>query len=290
MIKTIVKILSRQPLWMHYVWADILIYPLMYHVVRYRRKLVLKNMTLCFPEKSEKEIQALCKRFYHCFADHIVEIIWGYMAPKEEVTARFTFDQEGEKQVIADLLEHGGIMGMLAHMGNWEWTAEWHNHIAPHGGMEYNIYRQLKNKTMDELMLDIRRRRGGDCIEKDLLLRKMVSLRKSGTPITYGMLSDQKPSPQNAHFWTEFLHRETSFLDGSEVLGQKFGYPCYFVYTTSPSRGHYHARLIKLDGKGFEGQDYPITRQYAALLEQNIREQPEQWLWTHNRWKWSRPQ
>lgn len=290
MIKTIVKILSRQPLWLHYVWADTLIYPLLYYIARYRRKVTRKNLTRSFPEKTLQEIRQLERKFYHHFADVIVEIIWGYCAPKEVVTQHFTFDKDGEQNVINDLLTHNGIMGMLAHMGNWEWTAEWHNHIAPHGGVEYNIYRQLKSKSMDELMLDIRRRRGGDCIEKNQLLRKMVSLRKSGTPITYGMLADQKPSPQNAHFWTTFLNQETSFLDGSEVLSQKFGYPCYFVYTTSPKRGYYHAKLIKLDGTGFEGMDFPITRQYAALLEQNIKEQPEQWLWTHNRWKWQRPQ
>lgn len=269
-----------------YFISDYILFPLIYYIVGYRKKIVRRNLANSFPEKSEDERRDIERRFYHHFADVIVEIIWGAFADPKEVSKHFTF--VGEEPVIELLLKHGGVMGMLAHMGNWEWTAEWHNHIAPYGGYEYNIYRRLKNPYIDRLMLAIRRKRGGDCIEKDQWLRKMVALRKSGTPITYGILADQKPSPANAHMWTTFLNQETSFLDGSEVLGRKFGYPCVFVYTRCIRRGYYQATLIPMDGAEFEGQDFPITRQYAKLLEQNIREQPEQWLWTHNRWKWKK--
>ena len=175
---------------------------------------------------------------------------------------------------------------MLAHLGTWEWVADFGRRHQAEGIQECNVYRRLKNKFFDRLMLDIRSRRGGECVEKDMLLRRMVQLRSSNLKPMYGMLSDQKPSPRNAHVWTTFLHQETAFLDGSEVLSKRFGYPCLYGYIRSPKRGYYTMTFIPIT----EQDGLSITEQYARLLEQNIREQPHLWLWTHNRWKYPRPQ
>lgn len=287
-MRTLVKILSRQPLWLHYGWADYLLYPLLYHIVRYRRRIVRKNLTHAFPEKSKQEIIALEKRFYHHLADVIVEIIWGYTASADEMAEHMRFLHCD--QALDDIRNHGAIMAMLAHICNWEWMADFDCVLSRYGCSQRNIYRQLKNACMDDLMQDIRAQRGGACIEKNQLLRQMIRLRKEGAHILYGMIADQKPSPVNSHCWTTFLHQDTAFLDGSEALSQKFNYPCYYLHIRCVRRGYYEANFIPLDGHGFEDTDYPITRQYAHLLEQNILEQPEQWLWTHNRWKWQKPQ
>ena len=172
---------------------------------------------------------------------------------------------------------------MLAHLGTWEWAADFGRRYAAQGVVECNVYRRLKNRYFNQLMLDIRAQRGGECIEKDVLLRRMIQLRNSKVNAMYGMLADQKPSPRNAHVWTTFLNQDTAFLNGSEVLGQKFGFPCFYAYITSPKRGFYHMKLIPL-------QSEHITEEYARLLEQNILEQPHLWLWTHNRWKFAKPQ
>ena len=132
-------------------------------------------------------------------------------------------------------------------------------------------------------MLDIRLKRGGECVEKNVLLRRMIQIRQTDLKPMYGMLSDQKPSPRNAHVWTTFLNQETAFLNGSEVLSKKFGYPCFYGYVRSPKRGCYTMTFIPMTTDN-------ITEEYARLLEQNILEQPHLWLWTHNRWKHSRPQ
>ena len=170
---------------------------------------------------------------------------------------------------------------MLAHLGTWEWVADFGRRHEAEGIQECNVYRRLKNRYFDRLMLDIRSKRGGECVEKDLLLRRMIQLRNSELKPMYGMLSDQKPSPRNAHVWTTFLNQETAFLNGSEVLSKKFGLPCFYGYIRSPKRGFYTMELMPL-------QPDNITEQYARLLEQNIQEQPELWLWTHNRWKFKR--
>ena len=146
----------------------------------------------------------------------------------------------------------------------------------------------MKNKAFDQLMADIRAQRGTDLTEKKHILREMVRRRKEGIVTLYGMISDQKPSPQNAHYWTQFLHQDTSFLDGSEVLGRKFGYPVVMYYVTSPCRGYYNVDIRLLSEHPNEETDFAVTERYARMLEQNILQQPELWLWTHNRWKYKR--
>ena len=113
-------------------------------------------------------------------------------------------------------------------------------------------------------------------------------MRHADNSITIGLISDQKPSPRNAHVWTTFLHQETSFLDGGEVLARKFGYAVAYVHVESPKRGYYRARFELITDKPADTLPGDITLTYARLLEENIIQSPALWLWTHNRWKWSK--
>ncbi|MGM9825367.1 MAG: lysophospholipid acyltransferase family protein [Paludibacteraceae bacterium] len=280
------KILSRIPLRGLYAFASGVLYPVMYYVVRYRRGVVEKNLRRSFPDKTEAERQQIAKRFYRSFADVIVEIVHGYTASAAEMRRRVVFENEEQvKQLIA---EHGAVIVMLAHMGNWEWMADFHQHLAPSGMMQANIYRRLKNRRMDRLMNDIRSQRGGVLIEKQQVLRQMLTLRKEGKQVLYGFICDQKPRPQVTRCWTTFLHQDTGFLDGSEVLAKKFGYPVLYLHITRPERGYYRTRLDLITDRPTQEPENAITMRYAQMLEQNILEQPELWLWTHNRWKWGR--
>ena len=281
-----VKILSKIPLRGLYAFASWVLYPLMYYVVRYRRGIVAKNLRQSFPEKTEAERRAIEKKFYRSFADVIVEIVHGYRASSAEMRERVVF--ENEELMIRLLSEHGAVIGMLAHMGNWEWFADFNQHLLPYGMLQANIYRRLKNGSMDELMNSIRNCRGGMLIEKQQVLRQMLTLRQEGTPVVYGFICDQKPRPQVTRCWTTFMHQETGFLDGSEVLAKKFGYPVIYLHITRPRRGYYVARFDLITDRPAEEPENGITLRYAEMLEQNILEQPELWLWTHNRWKWGR--
>lgn len=275
------NILSKLPLGIHHFFADYLLYPLVYYTVRYRRKIVDKNLTNAFPQWTESERKTVRKRFYHQFADLLVETIWGYSASDEQMRQHVKYiNPEDLKQAT---LQNNGAFTLLAHLGTWEWVADFGRRYAPQGILECNVYRQLKNQYFNQLMLDIRAKRGGECVEKDQLLRRMIQVSKSDFKPMYGMLSDQKPTPRNAHVWTTFLNQETAFLNGGEVLSKKFGYPCFYGYIRSPKRGYYTMEFIPLKSDN-------ITEEYARLLEQNIMEQPHLWLWTHNRWKYPRTQ
>lgn len=304
MKRRFIGILSSLPIGVHHFIADWLLFPLMYYIVRYRRRIVDKNLLIAFPDASEAERRALRKRFYHHFADVIVESLYGYRMTDEEFDRRVSFPYADQMARI--IHTYGGAITLLAHLGTWEWMADLGRHMDEQGIYECNVYRKLKNKYFNQLMLDIRARRRGECTEKEVLLRRMLQLRNSERLPVYGMLSDQKPSPRSTQVTLEFFGHQTPFLNGSEVLGQKFGYPCFYGYIRSTARGIYSMQLLPLNVpemsrpqfmqqydlpedivRVITANDLSVTQKYVRLLERNIREQPELWLWSHNRWKYS---
>ena len=283
MLSTCASVLSRLPLRVHYAFADGLLYPLLYHVVRYRRDIVAKNLRLAFPDKQDAEREQIERTFYHQLCDTFVESIYGYRCSNEEMRQRLVIDNMAEVNRLVDAA--GGGIFMLAHMGNWEWMADVQQWLSP-GVTEMNVYREQKNKSIDRLMLAIRAKRGGVCVEKKRLYREMIRFRKAGIPVTVGLICDQKPRPQVTHVWTTFLHQETGFLDGGEILGQKFNIPVFYAFITCPQRGHYHVHVQTLAANPQQTGQGEITKAYAQALEKNIYAQPALWLWSHNRFRW----
>ena len=285
-MRLLIRIFSLLPLSVLYMISDIILYPLVYYVARYRLKVVRKNLRNSFPDKSHDELKNIEKKFYHHFADLIVEVVYGYRVGDEEMRERVVFENVDLVEDLASKTH--GVIAYLGHMGNWEWLVDLNKRFVNPAMVEYNVYRQLKNPASDKMMLELRSKRGGECIEKKQLLRKLVALRRSEHPFVVGMLSDQKPSKRSSYAWTQFLNQETAFLDGSEVLAHKFGFSAVYAHIWSPKRGYYRIRFEQITDDPELMQPEEMTKRYAELLEQNICAQPEQWLWTHNRWKWGR--
>jgi KDO2-lipid IV(A) lauroyltransferase len=249
-------------------------------------KLVRKNIALSFPEKSEVERSAIINAFYHHFADLLVEIIYGYRISDQEMRERVVFEN---MHLLEDLArKKHGVIAYLGHMCNWEWIADVGKQFTDPSIVEYNVYRRQKNPKADQAMLLLRSKRGGECVEKNLLLRKLVQLRHANHPFVIGLIADQKPSPRNAHTWTTFLHQDTAFLDGGEVLARKFDLGVVYANITSPQRGYYRIHFELITDNPAALPENEITLTYARLIQDNILQQPAQWLWTHNRWKHQR--
>ena len=285
-MRFLIRIFSLLPLSVLYMISDVMLYPIVYYIARYRLKVVRKNLRNSFPDKSHDELKNIEKKFYHHFADLIVEVVYGYRVGDEEMRERVVFENVDLVEDLASKTH--GVIAYLGHMGNWEWLVDLNKRFVNPSMVEYNVYRQLKNPASDKMMLELRSKRGGECIEKNQLLRKLVLLRRVDHPFVIGMLSDQKPSKRSSYAWTQFLNQETAFLDGSEVLAKKFGFSAVYAHIWSTKRGYYRIRFEQITDDPSTMQPKEMTKRYAELLEQNICAQPEQWLWTHNRWKWGR--
>ena len=285
-MRLFVKIVSLLPLWFLYLLVDVLFFPIVYHLVRYRRRTVRNNLRNSFPDYSWMQIKTIERKHYRSFCDLVVEVIYGYGASRAEMARRAKFTHIKEYAEISK--QYGGSIIMLGHLGNWEWLTEVGNEVAPYGVKSMHVYRKLRNEKMNDLMTEIRLKHGSELVEKKQVLRQMVAQRKLETPFAYGFIADQKPSPSVTHYyWTNFLNQNTPFLDGAEQLATRFHYPVFYAYIRRPHRGYYEIDMQLLTDKPQTLAPYTITEYFARRLEQNILEQPHIWLWTHNRWKYT---
>ncbi|WP_294586290.1 lysophospholipid acyltransferase family protein [uncultured Phocaeicola sp.] len=273
-------LLSLLPMRLLYLLSDGLFFPL-FHVVKYRRKVVEKQLDECFPEKSMQERRAIERQFYHFFCDYLVEVIKLFSISKEEMMRRMKFF--GIEQVREELKDKKFCFLYLGHYCNWEYIASlsyWLPEI--HCGQ---IYHRIYNQAFDDLFLKLRGQFGGESILMKDTLRRILTLRGQEKKVMIGFISDQLPKWENMNHWTTFLNHDTSFFIGAERIAKQVDAALYYVDVERVKRGYYQVtfRLMTLHPK--EYPDYELTDQYARLLEKSIRHQPAYWLWTHKRWK-----
>ncbi len=282
----LVKLLSWLPLRVLHGIATVLAF-LMADVIRYRRGVVLSNLRSAFPGKGEKELRRIARGFYRHLADVVAETIKLLNISDEEMMRRCRISDEG-KAMLREYYSSGrSIIGLLGHFGNWEW-------VPPVTSLNFPFlvvpaYRPLKDKVMDRLMLKIRGRYAHELVPKKQVGRATVRYQRGESPFIIGLIADQTPHPQVA-YWTTFLSQDTPVFSGPEKLARSMRLPVFFVALRRQRRGHYlmHVVLMTDDAAGMkEGE---LSRQFMALLEQEIIRSPGDWLWSHRRWKHRRPE
>jgi len=272
------------PLRLLYLISD-LFFPVLYHLVRYRRNVVRTNLEKSFPDKSEKELLTIERRFYRFFCDLFVETMYEMHVSKKEIHRRMTFGNL--EAILEQNARNKSVMIMTAHYGNWEWTLAF-SLFSPEEYPSNPIYKKLRNERFDKLIHKLRARYGAKLIEKNDLLRTMFRLQKDKQVGNFWMISDQTPNARNIHYWTPFLHQDTPTLTGTEQLARKFDYPVFYADINRVKRGYYHCEFIPIAMEPTKTAEFEITDRYMTLLQQSIEAHPEFWLWSHKRWKYQR--
>lgn len=267
-----------------YVLADFL-YIIIYRVLRYRLKVVRRNLAASFPEKSEQERRAIERGFYHHFADYIVETLKLAHISLEELQRR-AYVQNPE--VVDRLMDagHPCCLLLMGHYGNWEWYSGSTTRFAD--AVMYQIYRPLNNKAVDKLFIWLRTKFGSRVISKYETGREVVRLQRNKVRSVVIFLADQTPSRQNLHYWTSFLNQDTAILTGAERLARKLDTPVIFLDVQMLRRGYYTLELQLLAEHPKETPENWITEEYTRRMERSILRNPAGWLWTHKRWKYTR--
>lgn len=276
-----VKVHSLLPMRALYVLSDIL-YALIYKIAGYRVKVVRRNITASFPDKSKEELRRLERRFYHHFADYIVETIKLAHISLDEIQRRAYLRNP---ELVDQLMEKGHTCFILTmgHYGNWEWFSGSTTRFED--SRIYQIYRPLNNKAFDRLFANLRTRFGSFGIKKNDTIRDIIKLKQDKTRSVVIFLADQTPSKANLHYWTEFLHQDTAILTGPERIARKLNLPVIFLDTQKVKRGYYTVDMKLITEIPKETPENYITERYARLLEKMILRDPAYWLWTHKRWK-----
>ena len=275
---------SIHPYWLLYLKSDFYCL-LVYHVFRYRRKVVRENLLHSFPEKNAKEIKTIEKHFYRNLCDLFVEAAKMMCMGPNGYSKRITF---ANPEVLGALFEQKkSIFYAIPHSGNWEWYGKMIPSFAAHNNVA--VYKKIKNPVFDELMLYMRTKGiSAEPVEAESAFKHLVQHRNRWNAVL--MMADQSPHGLESDFWTEFLHQDTCWFTGVERMAQALDYAIVFVAMKRQGRGRYEVRyeMIADDPKTMEKGE--IMERYVRCVERFIQDNPDNWLWSHRRWKHERPQ
>lgn len=267
-----------------YLFSDF-VYLLLYRLLGYRRKVVRQNLVKSFPEKNEREIQEIEKRFYRYFCDLFLETFKTLTISKESMVKHCEFKPETLAIFNQLAEENQSFIVAMGHFGNWEWGGNTFSICCKH--QLYVIYHPLSNKYFDGLIYRMRTRFGTRLIPMKDTLRDMLKNREDLTATAF--IADQSPLPDRA-YWMEFMNQDTPVFLGIEKIALKIRYPIVFITIRRVKRGYYTVFAERIELPSELQRNGTITETYTRRLESDIRSQPENWLWTHRRWKHQRPQ
>ncbi len=277
----IIKPLSLVPLSITYIFSDIL-YFFVYHLGGYRTKIVTKNITSSFPDKSPAEIRQIIQQFYRHFCDILVESLHFFSISEAELRQRF--EVKNPEIVEAFYEKQQNIVMMGAHYHNWELVALASNLLQNHQAV--GVYRPLSDKFFDKKMRQNRSKFGLELVTKWELIK--VFKRKNTIPVAVMIMADQAPTNDKKRYWTRFLNQDTAMITGTEQFARMYDFPVIYTRIHKLKRGHYQAVHEVLETNPTQTQAGEITEKYARILEKDILNAPQFWLWTHRRWKQKR--
>jgi KDO2-lipid IV(A) lauroyltransferase len=274
----VLKPLSWLPLNVLYVLSDLL-YLLLYKVFKYRQKVVRNNLVNSFPGKSIKEIIRIEQKFYSHLCDLIVESISLFSISEKELAQRCKLLNP---EILDQFYEQKKSLIIVAgHYNNWEMTATIMSTQVKHQAI--GIYTPMSNKFFDRKFLKSRERFGLKMVSKKLVKEEFENNKERLTATLFA--TDQSPTFSKRVHWTIFLNQCTPVFLGAERFAKEYDLPVLYAYVNKIKRGYYETKIVVLENEPARTSDGEITDKHTGRLEQQIKETPQYWLWTHKRWK-----
>ncbi len=279
LVYPLIWFVSILPFRIIYFISDVLCF-LLYHVIRYRRKVIQQNLQLVFPEKTPTEISQLVKKHYCHFTDLLLETVKTLSISEKELNKRLVYKNT---EVLRELYrKQKSVLLICGHYGNWEWLGNMEK-FMPHKG--HAVYKPAKNNYFNNLIYTIRARFGAVPIDKNNIIKTFVKNQKEKILGLYLMVADQSPKLNNTRYWTSFLGVKVPVFVGTEVLAKKVNAAVVFLNVTKRKRGYYEASFKLLEDYPEKVPNYTVTDSFLRALENQIYAKPEYYFWTHKRFK-----
>lgn len=275
----IIWLFSKLPFRVLYSIADG-IYFLFFYVVGYRKKVVLDNLKLVYPQKPESELKAIQKKFFAHFVDTLIEAIKAITISEASIKRRYRYTNI---ELLDSMYAKGkSIILVGAHYGNWEWVV----------GMPltakidcYCSYTKIQNKNFENLIKDSRSKFGMKCIRSSEIIKTIVKNVKDQQQGLYLLVSDQSPMLQKNQFWAPFLNINVPIFTGAEMISKKFDFAVVNMNTTRIKRGYYESSFELITENPKQETANTITNTYLRMTEAHVKKAPEFYLWSHKRFK-----
>lgn len=276
----ILWLISILPFPVFYLFSDFVCF-LTYRIIGYRKKTVRENLALALPHLSVKERRDIEKKFYSHLCDLFLEMIKTLTISQAEIEKRFTFSNF---DVYLELEKKNKSIAVLcAHYASYEWVVSMNYHINHKG---FGIYKKIANPYFDKLVKKIRSKFKAELITTKETIPTIAKNYTEGILALYGFASDQSPKKNAAFHWAPFMGHEVPVHTGAEMLAKRFDMNIIFLRTKKIKRGYYEASFEVLSDDVATVPNYEITDRFLKLVEQQILEAPEYYLWTHKRWKY----
>ena len=277
-----IYLISLLPFPILYLISDFF-YFFLFYIIRYRKKIVVQNLKNSFPEKSEEEIELICKKFYSHLCDLALETFKTLTISKNAMIEHCRINEKAVHLLNKLNQQKKSVILVLGHLGNWEWAG---NSFSIQCRHPLNvIYHPLQNTYYNNLVIQLRTRFGTRLIEMKNTFREMMA-NKSIISAT-AFIADQTPPPENA-YWIKFLNQDTPVFLGTEKIAQKLNYPVVYINVKKKKRGYYEIDTELLCDNPAATAHGEITAMHIRKLEKEIISAPEFWLWSHRRWKHKR--
>lgn len=272
-------LISILPFKMLYIVSDFC-YIIIYYIFGYRKKVVTSNLKLSFPNKSKNEITAIRKKFYHHLCDMIFEAIKSITISEAEMKKRYIFTNVKEIHKLEK--ENKSVILFMGHYASWEWIFVLQKHINHKG---YAVYKRLNNKYFDALVKRIRAKYDSHLITTKETFPILIKAKHNNELTFNGFVFDQSPKVHKALHWQEFMGVKVPVHIGAEVLAKRLDMATLFLKVKKVKRGYYEATFMDIIKTPNDFNNYEITDRSLKRVEEQIREAPEYYLWTHKRWK-----
>lgn len=280
LIYPIIYLVALLPMRGMYLVSDLLYYLL--RLSGYRRKVVLTNLRKSFPEKTESEINLIANNYFQYLCDLVLETLRTLTMTEKDVRERCTFIQKPFMDQLYK--EKRSIIVVMGHYGNWEWAGPCFTLNCPFQLIV--VYRPLSNPYFEKMLCGMRTKYGTRITPVKNTLRELVT--NKGLITATALVADQTATKKDA-YWTTFLNQDTAVFTGPEKLSKKFDYPVVYMSISRPKRGYYTITPELLFSEPGNTAENEISETFTRRLEIDIRKDPTFWLWSHRRWKHTRP-
>lgn len=279
-IYSLLYLVSLLPWRVLYMFSDGVAF-LLKHVIKYRVDVVHQNLAIAFPEKTEKERKEIANSFYQQFTDSFIETIKLLSISDKTFQKRFTSNVE----VLNNLYASGqSVQIMAGHFFNWEY-ANWG--VAKYGKYPFiAVYMPLSNKAFNKLIYDLRARYGSILIPATNFRSQFHKYVNEG-PYAMALAADQNPGNPLQAYWVNFFGRLTPFVKGPEKGAKLNNTSQVFVHFYRTKRGYYHSEYEVMTTSPNYFNDGQLTALYVKVLEEKIKLNPSNYLWSHRRWKYT---
>ncbi|MCL5128320.1 MULTISPECIES: lysophospholipid acyltransferase family protein [unclassified Algibacter] len=272
-------LISILPFKLLYVVSDG-VYVLIYYIIGYRKKVVASNLRLAFPDKSDRELAVIQKKFYHHLCDMILEAIKSITISEAEIKKRYVFTNLEEIYKLEK--ENKSIILLMGHYASWEWIFILQAHVNHKG---YAVYKQLSNKYFDALVKRIRAKYNSHLITTKETVPTLLRAKLNKELTLNGFVFDQSPKANKAIHWQNFMGVKAPVHVGAEVLAKRLDMATLFLKVKKVKRGYYEATFMDIIKNTKDLKDFVIIDAALKRVEEQIYEAPEYYLWTHKRWK-----